>query len=136
MAKTSDDFLWIQLCLIRDEDNDNSECFTYRQLQTMILEKYGEKHYNAAEQPHLYFQVRIKPVKIKSFLQFSYGFQVLMLTGQFEAALEFLSRTERYRTHAVHMALALNEMFLIGGPRNVQQPLCKYYFHVVIIENS
>lgn len=73
----------------------------------MILEKYGEKHFNASEQRHLYFQV-------------------LALTGQFEAAIEFLSRTEKYRTHAVHIALALNELFLIGGPRNVQEPLCEF----------
>lgn len=45
------------------------------------------------------------------------------MTGQFEPAIEFLSRFERYRTHAVHIALALNEMFLLGLPRNIQQPL-------------
>lgn len=108
VAKTSDDFLWIQLSLIRTERTDGSEILTYSDLQTMILEQYGEKHFNASEQPHLYFQV-------------------LVLTGQFEAAIEFLSRFERYRTHAVHIALALNEMFLIGGPRNVQEPLCEYF---------
>ncbi|XP_039959553.1 nuclear pore complex protein Nup93-1-like [Bactrocera tryoni] len=104
VAKTTDDFLWIQLSLLRPESHDNAEVLTYAGLQTMILEKYGEKHFNASEQRHLYFQV-------------------LALTGQFEAAIEFLARTEQYRTHAVHIALALNEMFLIGGPRNVQEPL-------------
>ncbi|XP_055389893.1 nuclear pore complex protein Nup93-1 [Condylostylus longicornis] len=104
VAKTTDDFLWIQLSLLRSESSDNTEILTYSGLQTMILEKYGEKHFNAADQRHLYFQV-------------------LALTGQFEAAIEFLSRTEKYRTHAVHMALALNELCMIGGPRNVQEPL-------------
>lgn len=104
VAKTSDDFLWIQLSLIRNYSEDNSECLTYSGLQIMILEQYGEKHFNAQEQPHLYFQV-------------------LALTGQFEAAIEFLSRFERYRTHAVHIALALNEQYMLGGPRNVQEPL-------------
>lgn len=52
--------------------------------------------------------------------------QVLALTGQFEPAIEFLSRFERFRTHAVHIAIALNELFILGGPRNVQEPLCKY----------
>lgn len=37
-----------------------------------------------------------------------------------------MSRFDRYRTHAVHIALALNEMFLLGLPRNVQQPLRKW----------
>lgn len=104
VAKTTDDFLWIQLSILRTDVTDNSEALTYSGLQTMILEKYGEKHFNAGEQQHLYFQV-------------------LSLTGQFEAAIEFLSRTEKYRVHAVHIALALNEMFLISGPRNVQEPL-------------
>lgn len=75
----------------------------------MIYEDYGEAHFSANEQPHLYFQL-------------------LALTGQFEAALEFLSRFERYRTHAVHMALALSEIYLLGGPRNIQASLRKLYF--------
>lgn len=111
VAKTSDDFLWIQLSLIRGDfsqttsSNDDSEHLSYSDLQKMILEQYGEKHFNANEQPHLYFQV-------------------LILTGQFEAAIEFLARFERYRTHAVHVALGLNELHMIGGVTNVQQPLC------------
>lgn len=116
VAKTTDDFLWIQLSLIQPDDNGNmrqsddtlaAENATYSALQTMILEKYGEKHFNANEQPHLYFQV-------------------LALTGQFEPAIEFLSRFDRYRTHAVHIALALNELFMLGLPRNVQQALRKW----------
>lgn len=105
VAKTSDDFLWIQLSLIRQESDDNNECLTYSKLQKMILEEYGEKHFNANEKPNLYFQM-------------------LTLTGQFEAAIEFLSRFERYRTHAIHIALALNELYMLGCPRNVQAPLC------------
>lgn len=66
VAKTTDDFLWIQLSMIHPDDNGNmsshddtigSDCLTYSGLQSMILEKYGEKHFNANEQPHLYFQV-------------------------------------------------------------------------------
>lgn len=113
VAKTTDDFLWIQLSMIRpsaggsDEDTNSPDHLTYSALQTIILEKYGEKHFNANEQPHLYFQV-------------------LALTGQFEPAIEFLARFDRYRTHAVHIALALNELFMLGLPRNVQQPLREF----------
>lgn len=66
VAKTTDDFLWIQLSMIQPDDNGNmsnvdditgADCPTYSGLQTMILEKYGEKYFNANEQPHLYFQV-------------------------------------------------------------------------------
>jgi len=104
LTQTSDDYLWFQLYLISNASTDSSDRLTLPALQTLILEQYGEKHYNANEQPHLYFQV-------------------LALTGQFEAAVEFLSRFERYRTHAVHFALALNELHLIAGPRNIQEPL-------------
>lgn len=104
LMQSSDDFLWIQLYLISNVSSDSNDKLTLASLQTMILEQYGEKHYNANEQPHLYFQV-------------------LALTGQFEAAIEFLSRFERFRTHAVHIALALSELHLITGPRNIQEPL-------------
>uniref|UniRef100_A0A6B2EA94 Nuclear pore protein n=1 Tax=Phlebotomus kandelakii TaxID=1109342 RepID=A0A6B2EA94_9DIPT len=104
IAKTSDDFLWIQLSLIQTEAEANQEILTYSGLQTMILEQYGEKHFNASDQPHLYFQV-------------------LALTGQFEVAIEFLSRFERFRPHAIHIALALNELGMLGGARDVRQPL-------------
>uniref|UniRef100_A0A1A9WVB1 Nuclear pore protein n=1 Tax=Glossina brevipalpis TaxID=37001 RepID=A0A1A9WVB1_9MUSC len=104
VAKTTDDFLWMQLSILRTDATDSGESLTYSGLQVMILEKYGEKHFKANEQQHLYFQV-------------------LALTGQFEAAIEFLARSEKYRVHAVHIALALNEMMLIVGPRNVQEPL-------------
>lgn len=79
VAKTTDDFLWIQLSMIRSDDNGNIytvddstglESPTYSSLQTMILEKYGEKYFNANEQPHLYFQVRLKTEKISDFFPF------------------------------------------------------------------
>uniref|UniRef100_A0A1B0FQX9 Nuclear pore protein n=1 Tax=Glossina morsitans morsitans TaxID=37546 RepID=A0A1B0FQX9_GLOMM len=104
VVRTTDDFLWMQLSILRHEAAEHSESLTYSGLQVMILEKYGEKYFNANEQQHLYFQV-------------------LALTGQFEAAIEFLARSEKYRAHAVHIGLALNEMMLIEGPRNVEEPL-------------
>lgn len=56
----------------------------------------------------------------------------MALTGQFEPAIEFLSRFERYRTHAVHIALALNEHFMLGLPRNVQQALRKFKWDISV----
>ena len=46
---------------------------TYEKLQHDILEEYGESHFQAEQSPLLYFQV-------------------LFLSGQFEAAIEFLAR--------------------------------------------
>lgn len=59
VAKTSDDFLWIQLSMIRIADTAGDlDCLTYSGLQYMIYEQYGEAHFNANDQPHLYFQVK------------------------------------------------------------------------------
>lgn len=75
-------------------------------MQRTIIDEYGESHYDAFNQPHLYFQV-------------------LTLTGQFEAAIEFLTRVERYKVHGVHMAIALHELYMLAGPRDVAAPLGK-----------
>ncbi|EDW97527.1 nuclear pore complex protein Nup93-1 [Drosophila yakuba] len=99
VAKTIDDFLWIRLAMIQPGDAAN-----YGKLQSLILEQYGEKYFNARQQPYLYFET-------------------LALTGQFEAAIEFLARRDDNRAHAVHMAIALHELGLLGGARSVAQPL-------------
>lgn len=54
--------------------------------------------------------------------------QILLQTGQFEAAVEFLSRKEALRCHAVHVALALHEMNLLALPEQVHAPMCEYLF--------
>ncbi|KAH8368370.1 hypothetical protein KR084_010436 [Drosophila pseudotakahashii] len=106
LMRSIDDFLWMQLSILRGQDKRdyNIEQLTYSGLQSLILEKYGENYFNAREKTPLYFQV-------------------LALTGQFEAAIEFLARTEPNRPHAVHMAIALNELCMLGAPSSVKQPL-------------
>lgn len=103
VARTADDYLWLKLSLVHVNSNKD-DCIKYSDLQLTILEDYGETHYDAFNQPHLYFQV-------------------LALTGQFEAAIEFLSRVERFRVHAVHMAIALNELYILGVPNDKSTPL-------------
>lgn len=106
LMRSIDDFLWMQLSILRGQDKRdyNIEQLTYSGLQSLILDKYGENYFNAREKTPLYFQV-------------------LALTGQFEAAIEFLARTEANRPHAVHMAIALNELCMLGAPSSVKQPL-------------
>jgi len=100
-----DDYLWLKLAHIQEQNNDNSqENLTLAHLQKMLLEDYGESHFNGYQQPFLYFQV-------------------LFLTGQFEAAIEFLSRIERLRYHAVHVALVLFELKMLVLPSNCQAQL-------------
>lgn len=70
------------------------------------MDEYGETHYDALNHPHLYFQM-------------------LILTAQFEAAIEFLTRVARYKVHGVHMGIALHELYMLLGPRDVSSPLSR-----------
>ncbi|XP_046606302.1 nuclear pore complex protein Nup93-like isoform X1 [Neodiprion virginianus] len=102
---TADDYLWLRLCQVRDQaDSENK--LTLDHLQTTILEEYGESYYHAHEQPYLYFSM-------------------LFLTGQFEAAIEFLARGAgaRLLPHAVHLAAAMHEHNLLGVSQSVLAPL-------------
>ena len=120
MATSLDDYLWVKLAQIREMVTPDSllapgsatqsvttsgDTLTLSQLQHLLSEEYGEAHFNAFEQPILYFQV-------------------LFLTGQFEAACDFLFRTgDRLRSHAVHIGLALHESRLLLMPPNIRAPL-------------
>lgn len=49
-----------------------------------------------------------------------------MIYFHFEQAIEFLSRAEAFRSHAVHFAIALFKMHVILLPESIQAQLCKY----------
>ena len=51
VATSIDDYLWIKLAQVRETE------WTLSQFQKMMSEDYGESHFNAFEQPVLYFQV-------------------------------------------------------------------------------
>ncbi|XP_012524489.1 nuclear pore complex protein Nup93 [Monomorium pharaonis] len=102
---TADDYLWLKLCQVRDQaDIENKLTLDY--LQSTISEIYGETYYHAHEQPFLYFSM-------------------LFLTGQFEAAIEFLATGAgaRHLAHAVHLAAAMNEHNLLAVSQSVLAPL-------------
>ncbi|XP_070536264.1 nuclear pore complex protein Nup93-like [Ptychodera flava] len=102
IAEKTDDYLWIKLCQVHvDESNEG---LSIRQFQTSLLEEYGETHFNAYQHPFLYFKV-------------------LFLTAQFEAAIEFLSRMDKLRSHAVHVAAVLYEQGLLALPVNIHAQL-------------
>lgn len=77
----------------------------------------GESHFNGYQQPFLYFQV-------------------LVLTAQFEAAIEFMSRIERLRCHAVHVALVLYQMKLLKCSQSTQAQLCKYAENALLLNTK
>ncbi|CAL1263287.1 unnamed protein product [Larinioides sclopetarius] len=106
MDKT-DDYLWMKLCQLRPEEetgNSSQDVLTFSKLQSQLLEEYGETHFNAYQQPYLYFEV-------------------LFLTAQFEAAVEFLFRIESLRCHAVHVAIVLYELNLLAISMSCNAPL-------------
>ncbi|KAH9515701.1 Nucleoporin nup93 [Bulinus truncatus] len=101
-----DDYLWMKLSHVQDHNtlDSSQDHLTLTQLQKILYEDYGESHFNGYQQPFLYFQV-------------------LFITCQFEAAIEFLSRIERLRYHAVHIALVLYVMEMLIIPSNCQAQL-------------
>lgn len=103
VATSLDDYLWLKLCMIREESGGDS--LTLAGLQTLLTEEYGEAHFSASSQPVLYFQV-------------------LFLTGLFETAVDFLFRSgDSLSCHATHIALALFEQELLSLPNSIQSPL-------------
>lgn len=106
IADKIDDYLWLKLCQIQT-DNDaqyNQDSFTLKKLQSLLYEEFGETYFNGYQQPFLYFQV-------------------LLLTAQFEAAIEFMSRIDRLLCHAVHVALVLYESKMLLLPPSNQAQL-------------
>eukprot|EP00090_Calanus_glacialis_P035065 TRINITY_DN59943_c0_g1_i1.p1 TRINITY_DN59943_c0_g1~~TRINITY_DN59943_c0_g1_i1.p1 ORF type:complete len:802 (-),score=330.13 TRINITY_DN59943_c0_g1_i1:97-2502(-) len=103
VATSLDDYLWLKLCMVREDAGGDS--LTLGGLQSLLTEEYGEAHFSASSQPVLYYQV-------------------LFLTGQFEAAVDFLFRSgDNLSCHATHLALAMFELELLGIPSNIQAPL-------------
>jgi len=120
-ADRVEDYLWLRLCQVRFEHSSAgysdlipiqqstpvktstpqalvaSNKLTLPQLQTLMSEELGEAHFNAQENPLSFFKI-------------------LFLTGQFEQAVEFLLRFQRFKSHAVHIAVALNETCLLVKP--------------------
>ncbi|KAJ8303074.1 hypothetical protein KUTeg_019470 [Tegillarca granosa] len=105
IADKIDDYLWIKLCQIQT-DSGGQDQFTLQKLQTLLYEDFGESHFNGYQQPFLYFQV-------------------LVLTAQFEAAIEFMARIDKLLCHAVHIALVLYELKMLILPHSNQAQLCK-----------
>lgn len=111
VAEKTEDYLWLKLSQVQfgespaSSSQSSSERLTLQQLQTTLLEEYGESHFNAHQNPYLYFKI-------------------LFLSAQFEAAIEFLSRNDNgLRSHAVHAAIVLHELGLLALPDNIQAQL-------------
>jgi len=104
VIEKTDDYVWLKLAQVVVDKPREGEYETIQRFQQVLLEEYGEKHFQAEQSPLLYFQV-------------------LFLSGQFEAAIEFLARSEQLRCHAVHIALCLYDMGLLLIPGTLHAKL-------------
>ncbi|XP_052062169.1 nuclear pore complex protein Nup93-like [Mytilus californianus] len=106
IADKIDDYLWLKLRQVQTDNDDqhNQENFTLKKLQCLLYEEFGENYFSGYQQPFLYFQV-------------------LILTAQFEAAIEFISRIDKLLCHAVHVALVLYESNMLLLPQSNQAQL-------------
>ncbi|GAA5938812.1 linker nucleoporin NIC96 [Sporobolomyces koalae] len=105
VTQTTEDWLWFQLSLIREEGGTNDtrqqegafEQYGSQELAT-VLRKFGESHFDPkGNRPLLYFQV-------------------LLISGQFELAIAFLQQHGQYQADAVHYAIALEYYGLLRVP--------------------
>eukprot|EP00111_Clytia_hemisphaerica_P020577 TCONS_00060599-protein len=103
VAKKTEDYIWLKLNQI-DFATEDEDIVTLPRFQKLLHEEYGESHFRAFEQPYLYAQV-------------------LFLTGQFEAAIEFLSRQDHCRCHAIHIGIALHAENLLLVPNAIHSSL-------------
>ncbi|KAL7059194.1 hypothetical protein AAHC03_013162 [Spirometra sp. Aus1] len=117
VAQSIDDFLWLRLSQVsissdesaanlalQTEGLDDEEILTLGQFQTLLYDTYGEAHFDAWNQPLVYFKL-------------------LCLSQQFEGALAFLARLEGLRSHAVHIAILLHTMKILILPQSLHSPL-------------
>ncbi len=94
-----DDFLWFNLSSIQfnaNPDVDYAQTPTqYQDFQYKMSIDYGETYFTKSRNPYPYLQV-------------------LLLTSQFELAIDFLLKYEHMVVHAVHMAIALYEKKILN----------------------
>ncbi|GJJ69903.1 nuclear pore complex protein Nup93 [Entomortierella parvispora] len=94
-----EDFMWLQLSMIREPKNDTmpQDKYDLADFQALVL-KYGPNYFNP---------------KNNSPLQY---FQVLIYSQQFERAIHYLSSSKAYTVETVHMAIALTYYGLLRIP--------------------
>jgi nuclear pore complex protein Nup93 len=104
-----DDFLWFKLNSIvfgqtanTQSNQPGTEILRFQDFQTKLSIDFGEKYFTKNRNPFTYLQV-------------------LLLTAQFEMAIEFLLKYETMIVHGVHMAIALYERKILNC---IKTPSC------------
>ncbi|KAG2227549.1 hypothetical protein INT45_002234 [Circinella minor] len=113
---TTEDYMWLQLSLVR---------------QTMNGEEYGYQRYNLNDIQNLILSFKANEFDNNGSNPRNY-FMVLLLTLQFERAINYLYKNEKTRLEAVHFAIALAYYGLLRIPEN---PLTRS-IDLLVIEND
>ncbi|KAJ1941503.1 nuclear pore complex subunit, partial [Linderina macrospora] len=100
VTQTTEDYMWAHLAMVRDSAKltaAGQPCSTLKSLQELIL-KFGPGHFDSnGANPLLYFRV-------------------LLLSGLFAHAIDYLVRVDQYQAEAVHVAIALADMGRLSVP--------------------
>ncbi|CAO3621472.1 unnamed protein product [Cunninghamella echinulata] len=116
VIKTTEDYLWLQLTLIREQNDQNEiwqEQYTLYELQTLMLD-YGAKRFDPTGSTPWTF------------------FKILFATGQYERAINYLYKNEHTQIEATHFAIALVYYGLLRVP---QEPL-KNSVDLLVMEDN
>ncbi|KAF9990723.1 hypothetical protein BGZ75_000109 [Mortierella antarctica] len=94
-----EDFIWLQLSMIRETKSDTmpQDKYDLSDFQALVL-KYGPSYFNPNNNNPLQF------------------FQVLVYSQQFERAIHYLSSSKPYTLETVHMAITLSYYGLLRIP--------------------
>ncbi|WWC86091.1 uncharacterized protein L201_000962 [Kwoniella dendrophila CBS 6074] len=99
IASTTEDWMWLQLSLIKDSESSNSPQDQYDLLDLQkLIQKFGHDKFD---------QNGTKPLS---------WFNLLLFTAQFEKAIAYLYSKPQLKTDAVHFAIALNYYGLLRVP--------------------
>ncbi|ORY20676.1 Nup93/Nic96-domain-containing protein [Naematelia encephala] len=89
VAQTTEDWIWLQLMLVRDSRDDApQDVYTFDDFARLVV-KYGSERFDQGGQRPLVW------------------FNVLVFSGQYERAISYLYSKPQLRTDAVHFAIAL-----------------------------
>ncbi len=109
ILNTTEDWMWLQLALVREMEDEAAafDKFSLADLQATVV-KFGARHFNPKDtNPILYFQI-------------------LLLSGQFERAVHYLSSVQLLE--GIHFAIALVYTGLLRTAVNIacSNQLCRF----------
>ncbi|XP_022704094.1 nuclear pore complex protein Nup93-like isoform X1 [Varroa jacobsoni] len=90
-----EDYIWLKMCKVLATKTQEIDVLNLADLQSELADRYTSADFDALQRP----------------LTYAY---VLLLTAQFERAIGFLYQIDDQRCHAVHMAIALDQLGLLN----------------------